>query len=98
MNDVVLYQSFTALPVKDSHLYHLCDICTTFEILFARFIHLAHLAAKLVQCKAHATASDHTHAVSTATTTVITISPTISHIIFAFSSLRFQNQYHFISL
>jgi hypothetical protein len=97
-NDAHLYQDFTTLAHIDNHLYHFCDICTTFKTLFAKLVHFAALKAIDPPRKIAAIATHHIHPVTTATATVITISVKISHASFAFSSLRFQNQYHLISL
>ena len=69
-----------------------------FLILFAVFIHLAALAHVAHTRNNQAIAAAHIHPVATAIATVIAISTNISHIIFAFSSLRSNAQYHTISL
>jgi hypothetical protein len=97
-NAVHLYHNFTVFAHIDNHLYHFCDNCITFDILFANFNHLADLAAILAPRNAHATMTAHVHAVATATITVMIISAKISHASFAFSSLRSQKPYHTISL
>ena len=95
--ELAVFTTFQACHIVRASLYFWVN-WIAFSIFFAKFNHLSHFAATPAQRRATAIAAHHTHHVTTATATVITISVMISHANFAFSSLRFQNQYHLISL
>jgi hypothetical protein len=81
-----------------NHLYQFFESDAILLILSAVFTHFAALAHVAQTRKSQAVAAAHIQPVATAIATVIAISTKISHIIFAFSSLRSNAQYQTISL